>query len=115
MEYVRTVTMRVHDVRLLAITQLLDQGSLLQIRARRKHERNRRYAGCSQCGDKRMLAITRFGHDCDNHLVATTRLSGSEREHDRLESAHLAGSNDLKNGPPRTVVAHTVGAIYTYR
>ena len=102
-------------VGLLAITQLLDQRSFLQVSARRKDERDRRHAGCSQRGGKRMLAITRLGHDRDNHVVATTRLAGSECEHDRLEAAHLAGSNDLKNCPPWTVVAGNVGAIYTYR
>jgi hypothetical protein len=115
MEYVRTVTMRVHDVGLLTITQLLDQRSLLQVSARRKYERDRRHPCCTQCGDKRMLAIARGGHDRDNHVVATTRLAGGECDHDRLEAAHLAGSNDLKNCPPWTVVAGDVGAIYTYR
>jgi hypothetical protein len=115
MQYVGTVTVRVHDVGLLAITQLLDQRSLLQVSARRKYERDCRHAGCSQCGDKGMLAITRVRHDRDNYVVATTRLAGSKRKHDRLEAAHLAGSNDLKNCPPWTVVAGYVGAFYTYR
>jgi hypothetical protein len=62
-----------------------------------------------------MLTIARVMHDRDNYVVATPCLAGSKREHDRLEAAHLAGSNDLKNCPPRTVVAGNVGAIYTYR
>jgi hypothetical protein len=113
-EYIGTVTVRVHDIRLLAITQLPDQGSLLQISARRKYKRDCPYAGRTQRRDKRMLAFTRIRHDRDNHIVAATCLARSEREHDRFQPAHLAGSNDMKNGPPRAVVAYQVGAIYTY-
>jgi hypothetical protein len=113
-EYVRTVTVRVHNVGLLAITQILDQCSLSQVGARRELEWNRHHAGCRQRGDKGMLANARLVHDRDNYLVATPRLAGSEREHYRLEAAHLARCNDLKNCPTRTVAAGSVGAIYKY-
>jgi hypothetical protein len=115
MQYVGTVTVRVHDVGLLAITQLFDQRSLVQVSVRRKYERDSRHARCSQCGDKGLVAITRVGHDRDDHVVAATLLPLGECEHDRLEAAHLAGRNDLKDCPPRTIVAGNVGAIYTYR
>ena len=115
MEYVRTVTMRVNDVGILAITQLFDERSLLQVRVRPNYERDRRHAGCSQCRDKGMFAIARIGHDRDDHVVPSTRLAGSDCEYDRLEPTHLAGSNDMNNCPPRTVVARNVSGVYTYR
>jgi hypothetical protein len=62
-----------------------------------------------------MVTNTRLRHDRDNRVVAATYLAGCEGEHHRLESAHLAGSNDLKNVPPRPVVACHVSAVYTYR
>jgi hypothetical protein len=113
-EYVRTVTMSVDDVGLLAIAQRLDQGSLAQVGAGRKYERNRRHAGCGKRGDKGMLAITGVRHNRDNHVVAAARLASRQCEHDRFEATYFAGSNDLNNCPPGTVVTDDVPAIYTY-
>jgi hypothetical protein len=60
-----------------------------------------------------MLAITGVRHDRDDYTVTAARLAGSEREHNGLEAAYFAGGNDLKNCPPRTVVARSAGALYT--
>jgi hypothetical protein len=115
MEYVRTVTMRVNDIGLLASAQLFNQRSLLQVRTRGEYERDRVHAGCIQGGDKRMLVSTRVRHDRDNHVVPSTRLARRDCEHHRLKPAHVAGSNDMKDCPPRTIAVGNLGAIYTYR